>query len=124
MKTLHTITRFEVIDHREGSMTPGRCYSALDCRVEVSRQDGGRTLKVFVFDRGERRSMPADAIEAERLEIRRAILKEMLPQNEQSPEHVEAQNHGLRMALLVIDNRRIRDRILNSTPAAADGTKP
>lgn len=41
-------TRVELIDHRTGAEPFGRVFSAWDCRVEVQRQDGGRTLKVFV----------------------------------------------------------------------------
>jgi hypothetical protein len=47
------ITRFEVIDHTSGDFR-GRCYSKgwpLDkIKIELSVQDGGRTLKVFVDD--------------------------------------------------------------------------
>lgn len=38
------VTRVEVIDSR------GRVYSTRECRVELSYQDDGRTLKVFVID--------------------------------------------------------------------------
>ena len=44
------LTRVEVIDHRSGVSPFGRVFSAWDCQVELSRQDGGRTLKVFVDD--------------------------------------------------------------------------
>ena len=37
-----TVTRFEVIDYN------GRVYVAKDCKVELSYQDDGRTLKVFI----------------------------------------------------------------------------
>lgn len=37
-----TVTRFEVIDES------GRVYVAKDCKVELSYQDDGRTLKVFI----------------------------------------------------------------------------
>lgn len=37
-----TVTRFEVIDEN------GRVYVAKDCKVELSYQDDGRTLKVFI----------------------------------------------------------------------------
>jgi hypothetical protein len=36
------VTRVEVVDET------GRVYSKWDCTVELSYQDGGRTLKVFV----------------------------------------------------------------------------
>lgn len=38
------VTRFEVIDDSMG----GRVYTRRPCAVELSYQDGGRTLKVFV----------------------------------------------------------------------------
>lgn len=67
------VTRFEVIDHRdcskcdgqrvvtngerlmvcdkcEGSGTAGRTISLHNVSVELSLQDGGRTLKVFIDD--------------------------------------------------------------------------
>lgn len=44
--TCQTVTRFEVIDWRLG----GRCYSRTPCSVELSYQDDGRTLKVFVYE--------------------------------------------------------------------------
>lgn len=37
-----TVTRFEVIDEN------GRVYVAKDCKVELSYQDDGKTLKVFI----------------------------------------------------------------------------
>jgi hypothetical protein len=40
------VTRFEVIDHRLDMK--GRVLVAWPCSVELSYQDGGRTLKVFV----------------------------------------------------------------------------
>ena len=36
------VTRFEVIDEN------GRVYTSKDCKVELSYQDDGRTLKVFI----------------------------------------------------------------------------
>lgn len=36
------VTRFEVIDEN------GRAYTQRDCNVELSYQDDGRTLKVFI----------------------------------------------------------------------------
>lgn len=36
------VTRFEVIDEN------GRVYTAKECKVELSYQDDGRTLKVFI----------------------------------------------------------------------------
>lgn len=37
-----TVTRFEVIDEN------GRVYSQWNCKVELSYQDDGKTLKVFI----------------------------------------------------------------------------
>ena len=45
------VTRFEVIDHRVVKSAPGRVFTARPCRVELSYQDGGTTLNVFVTDR-------------------------------------------------------------------------
>ena len=42
------VNRFEVIDHRPGSENPGRAMTVYGAKVEVSMQDGGRTLKVFL----------------------------------------------------------------------------
>lgn len=42
------VTRFEVIDHREGGL--GRVYSMMPCSIMLSYQDDGRTLKVFVSE--------------------------------------------------------------------------
>lgn len=53
MTTAPLITRFEVIDHRGPvfhDYQRGRVYSAHGCTVELSYQDDGRTLKVFVTD--------------------------------------------------------------------------
>lgn len=51
------VTRFEVIDHRmpfgKTGVVSGRVFSARECRIEESLQDGGRTLKIFVT--GDRR---------------------------------------------------------------------
>jgi hypothetical protein len=44
------VTRVEVIDHRRGAPEPGRVFSAWDASVELSYQDAGRTVKVFVTD--------------------------------------------------------------------------
>ena len=44
------VTRFEVIDHRENPGYYRRTFVARPCRVELSYQDDGRTLKVFVDD--------------------------------------------------------------------------
>lgn len=44
------VTRLEVIDHRIHALKPGRTFSAHGCRIELSIQDDGRTLKVFVDD--------------------------------------------------------------------------
>jgi hypothetical protein len=43
-----TVTRVELIDHRTGGQ--GRMFVAYGCAVELSYQDDGRTLKVFVTD--------------------------------------------------------------------------
>ncbi len=43
------VTRFEVIDHTTGG--EGRAYMKYDISAELSYQDDGRTLKVFVGDR-------------------------------------------------------------------------
>ena len=43
------VTRFEMVDHREGG--GGRFYVANPASIEISLQDRGRTLKVFVKDR-------------------------------------------------------------------------
>lgn len=45
------VTRFEVIDHRHGAPSIGRVFVAWGCAIELSYQDAGRTLKVFVSDR-------------------------------------------------------------------------
>ena len=37
-----TVTRFEVIDEN------GRVYTKWNCKIELSYQDEGRTLKVFI----------------------------------------------------------------------------
>ena len=42
------VTRFEVIDHRY--LGSGRVFVAWPATVELSYQDDGRTLKVFVTD--------------------------------------------------------------------------
>ncbi len=42
------VTRFEVIDHRKNVSHIGRVYSAQPCKITLSYQDDGRTLKVFV----------------------------------------------------------------------------
>lgn len=41
------ITRFEVIDEN------GRVYVAKDCKVELSYQDDGKTLKVFIKNKNK-----------------------------------------------------------------------
>jgi len=46
---LEKVTRVEVIDHGENSKTFGRAYVNMDCStVELSLQDDGRTLKIFL----------------------------------------------------------------------------
>ena len=48
------VTRFELIDHRTNAgHVYGRVYSVRPCRVELSWQDDGRTLKVFILDAGK-----------------------------------------------------------------------
>jgi predicted secreted Zn-dependent protease len=42
MADISKVTRFEVIDEH------GRAYTQKDCKVELSYQDDGRTLKVFI----------------------------------------------------------------------------
>lgn len=49
------VTRFEVIDHRDGSPTFGRAFVSQDIQVELSYQDDGRTLKVFVQDKAPKK---------------------------------------------------------------------
>lgn len=39
------VTRLEVID------VTGRAYSKWNCTIDISYQDNGRTLKVFVYDK-------------------------------------------------------------------------
>lgn len=43
-----TVRRLEIIDHKLGGT--GRVYSARPCSVELSFQDGDRTLKIFITD--------------------------------------------------------------------------
>ena len=47
------VTRVEVIDHRRESKEQGRVFTAWDdaMAIDLSLQDNGRTLKVFVYDR-------------------------------------------------------------------------
>lgn len=47
------VTRFEIIDHRKRTDTPGREVIFWDDKytLELSLQDDSRTLKVFVMDR-------------------------------------------------------------------------
>lgn len=47
------VTRFEVIDLRASLPVGeiGRVFTAWNCNIELSYQDDGRTLKVFVNDR-------------------------------------------------------------------------
>jgi len=44
------VTRFEVIDHTESGK--GRVLVKHDIKVELSLQDDGKTLKVFLTDKG------------------------------------------------------------------------
>jgi hypothetical protein len=58
------VTRFEVIDHttRVSEAEPrGRMFSDSYCMVELSFQDGDRTLKVFVTDREDKEKRPVTA---------------------------------------------------------------
>ena len=50
-KAVENVTRFEVIDHSKDFK--GRCYVKYDCSIELSLQDGNRTLKVFIKDATE-----------------------------------------------------------------------
>ena len=43
-----TVTRFEVIDHRATSNSPGRALTAYGTQIEAYVQDGGKTLKIFL----------------------------------------------------------------------------
>jgi DNA-binding helix-hairpin-helix protein with protein kinase domain len=65
-----TVTRFEVIDHREPigetGVDTGRVYVARPAIVELSYQDGGRTLKVFVTGKRELRTPPEPQTETKR----------------------------------------------------------
>lgn len=45
------ITRITVVDHRAGAQPFGRVFEAWDINLDISIQDGGRTLKLFVNDR-------------------------------------------------------------------------
>lgn len=44
------VTRFEVIDHRTNAVHPGRVLVCTKVRTELSLQDYGQTLKVFLVD--------------------------------------------------------------------------
>jgi hypothetical protein len=57
------VTRLEVIDHRTGvEIGHARAFHAQPCRVALSYQDDGRTLKVFVDGvKAERPSPPPEA---------------------------------------------------------------
>ena len=49
LEPLPHVTRVEVIDHRTGTMTRGRAFTAWDVPdVKIAYQDDGRTLKVFL----------------------------------------------------------------------------
>lgn len=50
---LAKVTRFEVIDHRNGSLKPGRAFVVHGCKIELSYQDDGRTLKVFISEHSQ-----------------------------------------------------------------------
>ena len=45
------VTRVELIDHRNESKAFGRAFVAWDVSANMSIQDQGRTMKVFVTDR-------------------------------------------------------------------------
>jgi hypothetical protein len=52
-RKLGRVNRFEVIDHRKKDMDErgyARAFQALGAKIELSFQDGGQTLKVFVSD--------------------------------------------------------------------------
>lgn len=51
-KKTEKVTRVEVIDH-SASDFKGRCYVKYDAYIELDFQDGGRTLKIFTYDRPE-----------------------------------------------------------------------
>ena len=42
--------RFEIIDHRKATAQPGRVLVAYGATIQVSVQDKGQTVKVFVSD--------------------------------------------------------------------------
>lgn len=76
------VTRFEVIDHRNGAPQVGRVFSAWDCRVELSYQDGGHTLKVFVDGDATTENVPPPMPDAERAEKLAAIRADRLERGE------------------------------------------
>jgi hypothetical protein len=45
------VTRFEVIDHTWAGTGTGRVFAHYGCIVELSYQDDGKTLKVFLKDK-------------------------------------------------------------------------
>jgi hypothetical protein len=45
------ITRITVVDHRAGAQPFGRVFEAWNINLDISIQDGGRTLKLFVTER-------------------------------------------------------------------------
>lgn len=51
---MNKVTRFEVIDHTENGT--GRIISVQNVQVELSYQDDGQTLKVFLNDRKDNES--------------------------------------------------------------------
>ncbi|KSZ59678.1 hypothetical protein Z045_05790 [Rhodococcus pyridinivorans KG-16] len=51
MSDITKVTRFEVIDHTTGG--EGRVFTKYGVSIELSYQDDGQTLKVFVRDRGD-----------------------------------------------------------------------
>lgn len=61
---IRKVTRFEVIDHSEyrglRDMPQGRLYVRYNVNVELSFQDDGRTLKVFVTERKNEHENPTD----------------------------------------------------------------
>ncbi len=56
IRILPTVTRMELIDNRKmlHEEDRGRVFAAQNVQVELSYQDGGRTLKVFVTERSAR----------------------------------------------------------------------
>lgn len=72
------VTRVEVLDHRRGAEPFGRVFSARDVgHVELSYQDGGRTLKIFLDGEVDQRP-PSTLSDEERAERYAAIRADRL----------------------------------------------